>query len=126
MFQKQFSSKTILKICSIILLVSFSAQAGTTGKIAGRVLDNDTNEPLIAANIILQGTVMGATSDADGYYFIINIPPGKYTLESLYIGYNSVVYSDIQVSVDQTTRIDFTLNPETLESETIQIGRAHV
>jgi TonB dependent receptor-like, beta-barrel/CarboxypepD_reg-like domain/TonB-dependent Receptor Plug Domain len=121
MFGKDFSSKYMIKSYLMILLLSFSVQAGTTGKIAGRIMDGKTNEPLIAANIILQGTTMGATSDEDGFYFIINIPPGKYNLEVLYIGYDAVVYSDIKVSVDQTTKIDFTLIPETLESETIRV-----
>ena len=121
MFKMRFFSTHIIKICLITLMVSFNVHAGTTGKIAGRIIDGDSNEPLIAANIILQGTTMGATSDEDGYYFILNLAPGKYNLEALYIGYNSTVYSDIKVSVDQTTKIDFILYPETLESETIQI-----
>lgn len=50
--------------------------AGTTGKIAGRVLDSQTNEPLIGANVSVKGTFLGAATDVDGFYTINNIPPG--------------------------------------------------
>ena len=63
-------------------LFSFTL-AGVTGKISGRIIDNESGEPLIGANIILQGTSNGAATDIDGYYHILNIRPGHYDL--LYI-----------------------------------------
>jgi hypothetical protein len=51
----------------------------------------------------------------DGNYFILNIPPGEYQLKASMIGYSSVTIQNIRVSVDQTTKIDFELSPETIE-----------
>jgi hypothetical protein len=43
--------------------------AGTTGKIAGSVLDQDSGEPLAGANVVLVGTGLGAAVDVDGDFF---------------------------------------------------------
>lgn len=116
-----FSKNVIIKYILLLLSMVISVYGGTTGKIAGRMIDARTNEPLIAANIILQETNMGATTDQEGYYFIINIPPGTYNLEALYIGYASTVVHDVKVSVDQTSKINFELQPEALETEAIDV-----
>lgn len=104
-----------------LLLLSFIsiALSGTTGKIAGRLIDAETLEPLIAANVIIEESNMGAAADIDGNYFILNIPPGIYSVRVSYIGYTTVVINDIKVSVDRTTRIDFQLQLEALMGETI-------
>ncbi|MGD9489082.1 MAG: TonB-dependent receptor [Calditrichaceae bacterium] len=118
---KQLASKILVKYIWLILLFVNMSFSGTTGKIAGRIIDSTTGEPLAAANIVLAETVLGATADLDGYYFIINIPPGKYQVEGHYIGYQSYIITDVKVSVDQTTRIDIELRPEMLEGETIEV-----
>ncbi|WP_456443474.1 carboxypeptidase regulatory-like domain-containing protein, partial [Caldithrix abyssi] len=70
-----------------ILLSSVLAFAGTTGKISGLVTDADTGEPLPGANIYVQvgGQIMGAASDVDGYFVILNVPPGSYTVKAAYV-----------------------------------------
>ncbi|MBN2009636.1 TonB-dependent receptor [candidate division KSB1 bacterium] len=96
------------------------AMAGTTGKIAGRIVDaTTTHEPLIAANVMIEGTSLGAASDYEGNYFIINIPPGEYTIKALFIGYTPIVMNNVKVSVDQTTKINFNMQQETLMGETV-------
>ncbi|MBC8401147.1 MAG: TonB-dependent receptor [Candidatus Marinimicrobia bacterium] len=101
------------------LLIISAAWSGTTGKIAGRLTDAQTLEPLIAANVILQGTAMGAATDMDGSYFILNIPPGSYTVQASYIGHTAVMLNNVKVSVDQTTRVNFDLQPEALVGEMV-------
>ena len=56
---------------NIIFTVGVIAQ--TTGKISGTIKDGDTNEPLIAANVIVKDTNLGTASDLEGYYSIVNI-----------------------------------------------------
>ncbi len=79
--------------------------AGTTGKIAGIVKDADTGEPLPGVNIQIVGTTLGGATDVDGTFIILNIPPGLYTLEFTYVGYQTVVMKEIRVNVDFTTRL---------------------
>jgi len=80
----------------------------TTGKIAGRVVDA-TGEAIPFVNIIVIGTNYGAASNIDGYFSIINIPPGTYQIKASAIGYNSTVVQNVRVSIDLTTNIDMTL-----------------
>lgn len=89
--------------------------AGSTGKIAGKVVDAKTKEPLLGVNIIIDGTKSGASTDIDGNYNILNIAPGVYALRASAIGFRSVTVTQIKVSVDLTTRIDFTLSDETIQ-----------
>ncbi|MDZ7625174.1 MAG: carboxypeptidase-like regulatory domain-containing protein [Ignavibacteriaceae bacterium] len=65
--------------------------AGTTGKIAGKVTDSKTGEALPFVNILIEGTNLGAATDIDGNYVILNIPPGKYNVKAQYIGYQAVL-----------------------------------
>ena len=54
--------------------------AQSTGKIMGKVIDATLNEGIPFANVMIDGTTLGAASDADGNYVILNIPPGKYNV----------------------------------------------
>ncbi|GAB6283134.1 MAG: hypothetical protein STSR0008_18910 [Ignavibacterium sp.] len=112
------------KIISLIL-ISFvliqSSFAGTTGKLAGKVVDSKTKEPLPFVNIILVGTNLGAASDMDGNYVILNIPPGTYTVRVQYVGYQTLVVENVQINVDLTTSRDFELVESAIELEEIVV-----
>lgn len=94
--------------------------AGVTGKIAGTIVDSQTGEALPGVNVIIQDTYLGASTDEDGYFVILNIAPGTYILELQFIGYNTIVISDVQVSIDLTTILNLDMGETTLDaSETI-------
>ena len=57
----------------LILSISNLLVAQTTGKITGTIKDAETNEVLIGANIIVDGTYSGAATDIDGTYYILNV-----------------------------------------------------
>ena len=95
--------------------------AGTTGKIAGKVTDSKTGEALPFVNIIIEGTNLGAATDIDGNYVILNIPPGKYNVKAQYIGYQSVLVENASVSIDLTTTVDFTLSESAVELEEVVV-----
>jgi len=113
--------KKIAVLFSLMLLLSVNLFAGETGKISGYVVDKSTGEPLIGANVILDGTYLGGATDIDGYYFIINVPPGKHRMIVSSIGYNRTIIKDIIVNVDRTTQIDVSLSSEsiTLDEEVV-------
>ncbi len=90
------------------------AIAGNTGKIAGQVKDSQTGEALIGVNVVIEGTSMGAATNIDGYFVILNIPPGKYALYASAVGYNKKTVTNISVSIDLTTTIDFILSSQVL------------
>ncbi len=99
---------------------SFSAFA-SGGKIAGRVVDKQTGEPLPGVNIVIEGSTLGAATDLDGNYVILNVPSGKYTLRASFVGYGRVRIENVRVTVDQTTREDFQMSTEALEGEEVVI-----
>ncbi len=111
--------KIKLIICFLALLLFSLDQsiiyAGTSGKIAGKITDAESGEPLIGANIMIKRTTMGAACDMNGNYVILNVPPGIYTLTVSVIGYQQVQYNDVRVSVDLTTRIDVALKATVLD-----------
>ncbi|MCX6173125.1 MAG: TonB-dependent receptor [Ignavibacteriales bacterium] len=112
--------KYILFLLPVFFLLNQNAlYAGTTGKIAGKVFDKKTGEALIGVTILLVDTKMGAASDIDGNYFIINIPPGVYELKVSLIGYAPVVIKNVRVSIDQTTRIDFEMLEQAVQGTEI-------
>lgn len=97
------------------------AHAGNTGKIAGVIKDAQTGETLVGVNVIVEGTTMGAATNIDGQYYILNIPPGKYTLAASAVGYNKTTMSNVSVSIDQTTTIDFAISTQVVQSEEMVI-----
>ncbi|MBI9071094.1 MAG: TonB-dependent receptor [Melioribacteraceae bacterium] len=106
----------------LTLMLNTNLDAGTTGKITGKVVDAVTGEPLIGVNVMLEGTFYGASTDVDGEYLLLNIPPGRYNIKFSYISYQSVVVSDLMVNVDFTTRQDIEMTEKTLElGETVVV-----
>jgi hypothetical protein len=114
------NKKSILVIILLLCMVS-TVFSGVTGKIAGKVIDANTGEPLMGVNVILQGTTMGAATDLEGDYFIINIPPGTYTLAASMMGYITVNKTDVLVHIDRTIMSDFTLKPTVISGEEVTI-----
>ncbi len=121
MFTNKIRSK-FTAICLIILVTFATLSAGTTGKISGKITDSTTGEDLVGANILIEGTVMGASTDIEGEYYIINIPPGNYTLKASMIGFTSYTVTNVKVSVDQTTRIDISLTEQSIEMAAVVVS----
>ena len=65
------------KILLLILLLPICIYSGTTGKLSGTIKDAQTGEPLVGANVIIEGTNFGAATNVNGEYVILNISPGK-------------------------------------------------
>lgn len=107
----------------LLLLALFPAllTAGTKGRIKGKVVDLQTGEPLIGANIIVMGTTIGAASDANGEYVLQNLDPGVYTVRASYLGYQTITVSNVRVNADLTTSLDFQLPSEEIQVGTVEI-----
>ncbi|MHC4266173.1 MAG: carboxypeptidase-like regulatory domain-containing protein, partial [Planctomycetota bacterium] len=97
---------SILIFMAIVLFGIMPASA-QTGKIAGIIVDVDTGEPLAGANVVVEGLAMGSSADADGFFFILNLVPGTYSLTASYVGYQTTTQTDVNVSLNKTTNVDF-------------------
>jgi outer membrane receptor protein involved in Fe transport len=107
-------ARTWSSLLLVFLFVSLAA-GGSTGKITGIVKDKKTGEPIMGANVRLEGTALGSTSDFEGKYFIINIPPNDYSLVVTMVGYTPSKITDIRVRGDLTTTIHVEISETILE-----------
>ena len=109
------------KILLLILLAPFIIYSGTTGKLAGTIKDAQTGEALVGANVIIEGTNFGSATNVNGEYVILNISPGKYNVKFSFIGYETTIMQDVSITVDQTTTIQISLNPQTIMVDEIVV-----
>jgi len=116
----------LIKMCLIIMVMLVSITlGGTTGKLAGRVTDKNSGDGLIGANIIVKSSsyTSGAITDMEGYYHVLNLPPGTYQVVVSYIGYTKAE-ALISIKIDQTTTLNFQLGTEEiLTNEVIVLGQ---
>jgi len=104
-----------------ILLLPAAVAFGQTGKIAGQITDAETGNPMPGVNVILQGTEQGAATDADGHYYIINIPPGTYNVSARMIGYQEVTKTGVLVETNHTSQVDFQLETTVIAGQSVTV-----
>ncbi|RMF10619.1 MAG: TonB-dependent receptor [Candidatus Neomarinimicrobiota bacterium] len=105
-----------LKRFILLVMTMTFLRAGEGGKLAGSVRTED-GEPLPGANIVLTGTDRGAVVQANGEFFLLNIPPGTYDVKCMMIGYETKVVQGVVIRSDLTTRLDITLSQTVLDYE---------
>ncbi len=94
-----------------------SSFAGVTGKVAGRIIDTQTRQGIPGVNVMLENTTIGAMTDVNGNYVILNVPPGNYTVRASIVGYKAMRVENVRVSIDLTTTVNFNLTPTVLDME---------
>ncbi|MBN1783239.1 TonB-dependent receptor [bacterium] len=115
-------TKRVLSLIMIwTILLTCSLWSGTTGKIAGTVIDKQTGDPLVGANIVIQGTQLGAAADLNGQYTILHVPPGTYDVSISVMGYSRINITDVRVLIDQTARVDAGMEMEAVQGEAVTI-----
>ncbi|MDC1221235.1 TonB-dependent receptor [Salibacteraceae bacterium] len=105
----------------ILLCFSVVALAQENGAIKGRVFDPITNEGVPFANVVIQGTSIGAVTDFDGNYEITGISPGLYNLSASSIGYETKVEYEIQTFNNKPVFINIELNPASELLEAVEV-----
>jgi hypothetical protein len=98
-----------------------SERTGMGNTLTGRIVDVSTNEPLIGANIVLQGTSLGGSTNIDGTYSIYNIPEGRYTVSASMIGYRKVYRNDVYISKTTGAKQNFYLQAENIQGEEVVV-----
>jgi hypothetical protein len=102
-----------------LTLIQTSFLLSQTGKISGAITDATTGEALIGSNVIIEGTNVGAATDINGRYAILNVTPGNYTLRFSMVGYSTYIVRNVVVHIDQTTNIDAKLSPQTIQTQEV-------
>ena len=101
---------TLLLLVTLFLSTSIFAQ---NGKITGVVVDAETGETLIGANVVIEGTLKGTQTDLDGKYTINNVEPGTYNIVVSYISFTKQTITGVEVEPGETVKLDVQLQPET-------------
>ena len=115
MHRKIFYFLLFLALCPVLLT------AGTRGRIKGKVVDLQTGEGLIGANVVVVGTTTGANTDANGEFLLQNLEAGVYTLKASYVGYKSITLLDVRVNADLTAYVSIQLPSEDIQVGTVEI-----
>ena len=66
-------------------------------------------------------TDLGTASNESGEYFILNIPPGKYSIRFSMIGYESYVIEQVKISIDKTTRMNTSIGTTVIEGSEVVV-----
>jgi hypothetical protein len=107
------TKRNFISLLGILLLpAAIFAQS-----ISGKVTDTDTGEPLVGANVVVEGTDLGAAAQADGTYSI-KVDEGSYTVTASVIGYASSTKS-VDVSGDVT--LDFGLSVSAVGMSALEV-----
>jgi len=110
-----------LLICSLFLLLIAGEAQAQRGKLAGRVISAESAEGIIGCNIVIENTSIGAPTDLDGYFFIINIPPGIYNVSFTVIGYKTMIFRNVLINSGKTTELNAELEVTYLEGEAVEV-----
>ncbi|MCU0453825.1 MAG: TonB-dependent receptor [Bacteroidetes bacterium] len=94
--------------------------ADTKGKITGVVTD-DRGDPLPGVNILLVGTGLGASTDLEGYYVILNVPPGVFQVRVAAVGYTPKLIERVRISSGETTQINAVLSEQAVEMNEVVV-----
>lgn len=113
----------LTKKSSFLLCVLFGwvLVSGQNGIIKGSVVDALNNEPVPFANVLIQGSTIGAVTDFDGKYIMENVEVGLYNIEASYLGYETKIVYEIQVSKNRPATVNFTLDRSSLELEEVEV-----
>lgn len=114
----QLSAAVLLITALLFIPDTIFAQKG---KISGRITDAKTGEELIGVNVLVTGTSIGAATDVNGRYSIINVTPGNVEIAASLLGYGKVIVKDIEVFVDRTTEVNIKLTEETIQIEQVVV-----
>ncbi len=120
-----FRSK-ILLIISFVLFFGNPVHTQLTQTIKGRVIDLNTETPLIGANVILLDTavIIGTVTDGEGNFHIRDVPVGRQGIKVSYVGYNSAEIKNLYVFSGKELVLDIKLEEKIMRGEDIII-KAH-
>ncbi len=136
------TSHTPGRVCLLLFALSlfFSpALRADNAKLTGRVVDAETREPLAGVNVVITHAIvgegrevamtppLGAVTDPDGYYFIMNVRPGTYVVKASLIGYTTVIERPVRVESDRTITLGFGLKQGAVAMDVVEVtGRREI
>jgi hypothetical protein len=119
--RRSFLISISLLLLAVLLSLTSTTDAQTRSRIVGLIKDAQTGEPLFGANVIVKGTYLGAATDPDGKYFIVNVPVGTYDLQISMIGYETKLVTGVLVSADRVATVDVDLKSTAIQGKEVVV-----
>ncbi len=109
-------------VLSLFLVVLFVSEASAQeGSIAGTVTDATSGEPLPGANVLVEGTSMGTTTNSAGEYALEGVSPGTHSVEVSFVGYETALREEVEVEAGEAATVNFQLSPAQEELEEVVV-----
>jgi hypothetical protein len=113
---------TACALAALTLPATARAQE-TLGRITGTVTVQEGGAPIVGAQVVVQGTRLGAVSRDDGKYTITGVTPGTVSVRVQMIGYGPQIVTDVPVKAGEASTVDFTLTRQAVMlTQTVVIG----
>ncbi|GAA4821959.1 TonB-dependent receptor [Algivirga pacifica] len=104
-----------------LLLLSVSWTFAQNGIIRGKVYDKSNNESIPLANVVIQGTTQGVSTNMDGEYELKGLQPGLYNLLVSYVGYKPSTRLEVEVTNARPALVDFALLPASEQLDEVEV-----
>jgi len=119
--------RAALAVLAVVALLPAAARAQAVGAVTGVVTDDSgAVVPGVSVEATNAGTglVRTAVTDADGRFDLPQLQPGRYNVKASLSGFRTVERQAVQVSVDDTTRVDFKMTVGGIEENVTVSGEA--
>lgn len=103
------------------IILGFNIAFAQSGSLSGAVYNKATNEPIPFANVVIEGTQIGSTTDMDGKFIFKGLEPGFVKLRVSFVGFKTKLSDDIQVTNASNPYIEIFLEPTTTELEVAEV-----
>ncbi len=110
-----------LQLLHLLTGVVLGDDIDATGTIQGKLQDTETKSPLVGANVLIMSTKLGAVTDLEGNFVIPNVLVGSYSLRCSYIGYETLMKTDVIVKSQRITYVNAELKMSILATATVTV-----
>ena len=110
----------VIKTFVLFFLFVIATNGADKKDISGTIRDAVTGETLVYANIIIEGSSSGATTNKDGFFVIIDAPSEEHTLIVSYMGYESkkIQYNN---SKEDNSKLEIELKPISIITDDVTV-----
>ena len=113
--------KIVYQLLLLTLTLTAPLVASAEQSIRGKVLDKKTNEALIGATILVEGTTKATSADIDGNFQLNGLGAGKYNLLVSYVSYQSLKLENVLVKSNEITNLDALMEEAALMLKSVEI-----
>ena len=107
---------------TLLVVFALSLSAFSQGIIRGRIFNPVNNQAVPFANVLVMETELGAISDEEGFYEIVNVTPGLYNVRASFVGYKTATAYEVQVTQAKPVQLDFALAEDASELSEVVVS----